>query len=525
MKISLKPCTAALVLSGFIALPVFASPGPLEYAAAQAATTNEQGVSTNKSAHSFNKKHKRSKRKHHGGHRSTKSSNSNSAPCDSDDNTYNTPKLTGKMLRKLIQEEHEYLPFDLDVPGQAFVSTGPYVGVPIQYAGSNLIVNSPSVNTDVQLLDIRKTITEQLHAMGGEIAKEPYHSHLLLSGVVEGQANYTDWGGEPSTTSLDVTNVSLDAFFLGPSPWTLGFIEFSYDNSSPANSVFTSSSNYTVSNSRVYVNKAFATIGDFSKSPWYGSFGQFYVPFGTYSSVMVSSTLTSALTRTKARALLIGYQEQCPKAFYGSVYIFRGDSHANSVAKIENGGINLGYKFDQSPFKGKVGAGVIANIADSGGMQAFNGFNSHEQIVHRVPGYNLRGLLSVGSHIDLIAEYVGASTRFNPNDMSFNGHGAKPNAIDLEAAYSAYIFDNDRPSSVALGYAHTNQALSLGLPMSRYSLVFNTSVWRNTLQSLEFRRDHNYAASHTASGGGGVTSTPESGKYDNAVTAQFDYYF
>ena len=283
MSIRIKPIFIALSLAGFAAVPVLAVAS-----SPNSAQLNKLSAQINQLQKEVNalKKNQR----------------------DPGNVTTSAPPVSATIdprnLRKLISEQQEYLPFDLDVPGQAFVSTGPYVGVPLQFAGNNLIVNSPSVNVDVTLLSIRKKISEQLHLMGGEIAKEPYHSHLLLSGVVEAQANYFNQGGSPSTTDINVSNFNLDAFFIGPSNWTLGFVELGYVDSTPANDVFVSSNQYRVANSRVFVNKAFRTLEDYTVIPFYGSFGQYFVPYGEYSTSMVSTQFTRGMVRKKSRAIV-----------------------------------------------------------------------------------------------------------------------------------------------------------------------------------------------------------------------------
>jgi hypothetical protein len=510
MNVRIKSLAAVLTAAGMIAAPAFAdgvTKQEVQDLSAQAASLKKTVAGLQRQVTALD---------HQIQHASAASSKSGGGKISG--------SLTGKQLRKLIQEEKEYLPFDMDVPGQAFVSTGPYIGVPFQFAGNDLVVNSPSVNKDVQLLGIRKSIMEQLKAMGGEIVQEPYHSHLLLSGLVEATADYYNPGGSPSTTDINLSSVNLDAFILGPSPWMLGFVEFNYNDAQPINDVFGGTSRYRTSDSRLLVNNAFVTLGNFAESPFYGTFGQFYVPFGVYSSVMVSNPLTKILTRTKARSILLGFMQQDPKgSFYGSAYIFRGDSHAASVAKINNGGLNFGYKFKGDVFKGKFGGGVIGNIADSGGMQTAGNFQNSEQLVHRVPGYDLNTVLGIGDHIDIIGEFVLASTSFNPTNMSYNGSGAKPWAYDIEAAYSINLFET-KPSSLGVGFSQSHEALALGLPLNRMALVLNTSWWRNTLQSLEFRRDREYAASDTSTAAAGLVTTA-SGKIDKAVTAQFDYYF
>lgn len=501
MSFHLKPLTIALLTAGLAASPVMAASNQtLETSVAQL----ENQIATLKAQVDANRK----------------LSTENKAQVAAN------RKLAMAKTRTVAGADlPEYMPFDPDVPGQAFVSTGPYVGINITYAGSNLIVNSPSVNTDLILLGIRQKIINQLNDIPGAAVVGKEHSHLLFSGIIESEAGWNKREGYAGTTYIDLTNVSLDATIFGPTDWMLGFIEFTYNPAEPRFDVFESTSRFRTGNSRVFVNKAFVTLGNLNTSPIYGTFGQFFVPFGTYSSVMVSETLTKILTRTKARAIEVGFSQQGKNSWYGSGYIFRGDTHVGSVPKIQNGGLNIGYRFDLGFFHGNVGGGFIGNIADSGGMQLGTGFQYFEHIDHRVPGYNARALISLGEHIDLIGEYVGASTRFDLNDMSYNNHGAKPSAFDLEGSYSFTIFD-DKPSSIGIGYGKSNQALALGgVPLTRTSLVFNTSLIRNTLESLEFRRDQEYAHSDVATGAGGVIVPPQSGRADYAVTAQFDYYF
>lgn len=431
-----------------------------------------------------------------------------------------------------------YWPMDVGVPGRALVSTGPYIGVPLEFSGSSLIINSPNINEDVTLLDMRKKINCRYNELN--IPEDEQHSHLILSGELEGQIGYLRAGHGASSSDIDLTTAELDGYVLGPSHWTTGLITFGFDNSGASYL-----GNSRISNSRVFVNKAFITIGDFQKSPAYLTIGQLYVPFGVYSTNLVTPPLTKSLGRTKNRALVLGYWGQRPNDVYASAYIFRGDTYAESQCgslscRINNGGLNFGVKLSlwDKMVTGKIGAGVIANIADSVGMQSAAFGNptplppppaqSNENIVHRVPAYNINLLLNLGDHWNVIAEYVGASTPFNVVDMEINNIGAKPFAARGELSYS---FKTCRfPSSVAVAYGHTHDVLALALPKDRYSVVFNTSFWRNTLESLEFRHDVKYPSSYTASGKGvspiSSSLTPALlGRPDNAVTLQMDLYF
>lgn len=537
MKIKLKSLAISLCLLGVVGLPAYADQDAnAQSMNARAQSLEQQLAAMQKELRILKAQLKVAKKKSSSKVAAQPADTTNTAV--STENNPSSDTATAADPNSYVPEDlrvlgigAQSLPLDVDVPGQSFVSSGPYIGIPLSYSGGNLIINSPNINEDVALLKIRKSIKDRMKILGRPDAEG--HSHLLLSGIVEGQATYRKPGGGPNSSDIDVTSSELDGYVLGSSNWTSALFSLAYDNGA-GTAAGTIASNNRTENSRVFVNKAFIVVGDFSKSPIYGTIGQMYVPFGTYSSNMVSSPMTKDLGRLKERALLLGYQQPGNRALYLAGYVFKGDTYVGSTSRISNGGINFGYRYAYNDdINGDFGGGVIANLADSQGMQntgnspAFGGFggtngSGNEQISHRVPALNLRGLFNIGDHISLLAEYIGALNSFSSLDLTMNTHGAKPSALDAEAAYTFNMFD--RPSSLAAGYGRTKDALALGVPWQRYSISFNTSVWKDTLQSLELRHDIEYAASNFASGSG-VAAVGQTGKSDNIVTAQFDIYF
>lgn len=399
--------------------------------------------------------------------------------------------------------------------GGSSVRIGPFLGDSPAPDGSGLVVNNHSVNQDRQLLHMRQAEDAAMKAK--DPIALPGTPRLIFSGKVEGQASYIKNNSfkSGSQSDIDLTGVELDSF-VETSPWIGGFLGLDYDNS-PLTSGVPGSEN-RLNNSRIFVNKAFILIGNFEKSPFYSSVGQLYVPFGQFSSGLVSSPLTQLMGRVKARAITLNYASPDKDGVFGSVYGFKSYMLANN--NINSGGANLGYQFNNAAgWSGRVAGGVISNVAEAEGN--FSEMSSGFKLAHAVPGADVNAQVSKGP-FSVMAEYVATTRAYAPADMTFDDGKAKPTAAHLESDYS---FGSDAmPQSIAIAGDVTRQALGLGLPHYRVSAAYNISLWRDTVESFEVRHDVDYGTNSSTTGAAS-TAGSGTGKSLNALFAQMDVYF
>jgi len=403
----------------------------------------------------------------------------------------------------------------IDINGQSCqsnssrVSIGPYLTKDSLYSGSELIVNTPSIREAARLLLSQAKLQKECKELS---IAGPAYPRLVFSGYLEGQAAYSNPYQGSSVNNINLSGAELDTF-IQASPWIHGFMALNYDPNDLNNG------------SKLFLNRAFILIGNLNRFPVYTEIGQIYVPFGRYSSLFVTAPTTQGLGRTRARSLVLGFQQTGSNRFHAEVYGFQGlTNEINKSNTTNEGGVNAGYTFKIGKTSGYIGGSLISNIADSQGFQATSFLNNETQ-VHGVPAYDVYGSITLHP-VTFIAEYVQAMRSFALSDVAYNNHGAKPSAYNLEADVSFHT--GTKESAIGLTYQGSNQALALGLPAHRYGVVYSVVIWKDTQFRLEYRHDINYPSSARTTDP--VNRTPadvasDLGHNDNAITAQFDLYF
>ncbi|GAG98951.1 unnamed protein product, partial [marine sediment metagenome] len=241
-------------------------------------------------------------------------------------------------------------------PFAPWVMASPYIGGRASYDPSDLITFWPTQNEDLKILQQRSKIENLLKEKHIPAPDRPL---IDLSGYVEGLGLVGKDYNHDSVSDINLSGAELDVLAKINS-WSTAFMAFAYDDKPPMYGT-------RASNSRVFIDRGFLTIGSLNRCPLYGSVGQFFAPFGDYNNYMFSSPLTEVIFRDKQRAALLGFNKY---GIYASVVALHGDSYTGSDNNtVNNWGANLGYKCGCTNFEADIGAGYIANTADADGMQ------------------------------------------------------------------------------------------------------------------------------------------------------------
>lgn len=379
------------------------------------------------------------------------------------------------------------------------VVTSPLVPVVSKEDGSDLYINMPSVNEDYALLAARQNM-ENFYAKYGITQDRPV---VVLSGDLEGWVQYDRDYFDPTNISTTLASADLEVI-LEVNSWVSGLVLVSYNNLTI---------DYIVGqiSNLLYLNRGYIVFGNMNKFPAYFTIGQFYVPFGDYANYMITTPLTQALGRIKARAISAGFKFGY---FYGAVFGFNGASFVSNSSTLNNGGADLGFKYQKDKLTFELGAGYIVNLADSDAMQntpgvsyssqidQFLGFHFNEateQISNEIPAGDVHVSFTYDP-FTILAEYVGSLKAFDvaDNSLLFNGSGAKMAAFDAEAVYNFNFYT--KPSFISAGYGRTWEALILNLPEQSIFVSLSSSLLKSTREAIEYRHDINYSSSDTARG-------------------------
>lgn len=351
-----------------------------------------------------------------------------------------------------------------------------------------------------------RRISELEQKQLGSSPGDDWFQSVTFSGAVEIEASGTDSDGfsgdDASDINVATAELGIEAVI---NDWTTANLVLLWEEEDGGSSDLT-------------VDEAIITFANPDVTPFYFTAGRTAAPFGRFDTNMVSDPLTMDIGETKETLLLVGIETE---GFYASVYGFNGDLDDGGDNVIDNGGVDLGFTWEETDRSVDFGVSYINDIGDSDGVSDVISGNLPGGVDYRrnVPSYAAHAMFTVGG-FNLIGEYVTASKQFDlTNELAFNGSGAKPSAWNLEAGYSFQLAGHE--SAVAVGFQKTKEALGLGLPEKRISAAFSVVILENTTFSLEWAHDEDYGTGDLDA----VSGTAGTGTDSDTITAQLAIEF
>ena len=224
------------------------------------------------------------------------------------------------------------------------------------------------------------------------------------------------------------------------------------------------------------IDEAYATWHALADEKLDISAGKKYLPFGSYTSAMISDPLTLQLGETRRDAVLQANGKNGNLSATG--YIFEGKSTKPAdEGDHKNGfGLGLGYEND------KVGGGIhyMSNLAESDNFDP-------KDVARKIPAVSIHGQAELG-RVTVIGEHLMATKSFQEGDLDEEiTTAAKPSATQLEANLD---LNNERVLAVA--WNQTRNAEEIGLAKQFYGVTYGQPLFKDLTGAVELSEAKDY---------------------------------
>lgn len=314
-----------------------------------------------------------------------------------------------------------------------------------------------------------------------QIVKDVVNS-LTFSGAIEVEANYNSDYDNESSSDLTLATVAF-GLDMQAHEWVQGHVLFLYEEDSGDD---------------VVVDEAFVTIGNADATPVFLSVGRMYVPFGNFTTFMVSDPLTLEMAETQETALQVGYADN---GLHAALYAFNGETTESNT--IEQYGVHAGYEMANDNIKLQFDMSYTSSLFDSDSLtDEFGVFATDGDYVAGLGLHTVVGF----SGLTIIGEYITAL-----EDLDVAGDKIDPYTFNIETAYTANLLQLE--TTFAIAYQGSKDLAGF-LPEERYLASLGFNLYEDTALTVEYAYDDDY-------------STSDGGTGDNAesITAQLAYEF